>query len=42
MTLTNGKYLLNSFTLIVANTATTAIARTNGYIVSENTGNLGK
>lgn len=42
MTLTNGKYLLNSLTLIISKAATTAIGRTNGYIVSENTGNLGK
>lgn len=42
LTLTSGPLYLNTYTLTVNNTATTAIIRTSGYIVSEQTDNSGK
>jgi hypothetical protein len=35
LTLTNGAFYLNMYTLIINNALTTAVTRTNGYIVSE-------
>lgn len=42
LTLTNGAIDLNNNTLTVNNSATTAISRTNGYIISENSSNFSK
>jgi len=42
LSMANGALTLNSKTLTIANPNTTAIARTNGYIVSESTNNSGK
>lgn len=42
LTLTAGPLDLNTRTIIINNSATTAITRTAGYAISENTGNLNK